>query len=182
MIDGVDRLHGEGGFEIIELLLELLNPETSCRFTDRYLGLPVDLSHAILLLCANSIDFVPDALEEHLDVIEVPGYSEEEKLGSRAASRCRDSSRTVLARDHRVCGPASARWCATTHSRPRSRPAAARDLCRMVRARGKPRGAVGQSRERYLDTACMRMLDKKTRSASPVVRGPQRVAIPVVRP
>ncbi|TMQ71734.1 MAG: AAA family ATPase [Candidatus Eisenbacteria bacterium] len=54
MIDGVDRLH--------------------------YLGLPVDLSHAILLLCANSIDFVPDPLEEHLDVIEVPGYSEEEKL------------------------------------------------------------------------------------------------------
>jgi ATP-dependent Lon protease len=80
MIDGVDRLHGEGGFEILELLLELLNPESSCRFTDRYLGLPVDLSHAILLLCANSIDFVPDPLEDHLDVIEVPGYSEEEKL------------------------------------------------------------------------------------------------------
>jgi ATP-dependent Lon protease len=80
MIDGVDRLHGEGGFEVIDLLLDLLHPETSSRFTDRYLGLPLDLSHAILLLCANNLDFVPDPLEEHIDVIEVPGYSEDEKL------------------------------------------------------------------------------------------------------
>jgi ATP-dependent Lon protease len=80
MIDGVDRLHGEGGHEVIDLLLELLHPETSSRFTDRYLGLPLDLSHAVLLLCANNLDFVPDTLEEHIDVIEVPGYSEDEKL------------------------------------------------------------------------------------------------------
>jgi ATP-dependent Lon protease len=80
MIDGVDRLSGETGLGVIETLLELLHPETSCRFTDRYLGLSFDLSHAILLLCANNHDFVPDPLEEHLDVIEVPGYSEDEKI------------------------------------------------------------------------------------------------------
>ena len=80
MIDGIDRLHGEGGFESIEMLLDLLHPETSSRFADRYLGIPLDLSHAILLLCANNLDYVPDTLEEHLDVIEVPGYSEDEKL------------------------------------------------------------------------------------------------------
>jgi ATP-dependent Lon protease len=80
MIDGIDRLAGEAGLAVIELLLELLNPETSSRFTDRYLGLSVDLSHTVLLLCANNLDFVPDALEEHLEVIEVPGYSEDEKL------------------------------------------------------------------------------------------------------
>jgi ATP-dependent Lon protease len=80
MIDGVDRLAGEGGLGVVELLLELLNPESSSRFVDRYLGLSVDLSHAVLILCANNLDFVPDALEEHLEVIEVPGYSEDEKL------------------------------------------------------------------------------------------------------
>ena len=80
MIDGVDRLSNEGGYGMVEMLLELLHPETSSRFTDRYLGLSVDLSHAILLLCANNPDFVPDALEEHLEIIEVPGYSEDEKL------------------------------------------------------------------------------------------------------
>ena len=80
MIDGIDRLSGEGGYGVVEMLLELLHPETSSRFTDRYLGLSVDLSHAILLLCANNPDFVPDPLEEHLEVIEVSGYSEDEKL------------------------------------------------------------------------------------------------------
>ena len=80
MIDGVDRLSGEAGLGVIETLLELLHPETSARFVDRYLGLPLDLSHAVLMLCANNPDFVPDPLEEHLDIIEVPGYSEEEKI------------------------------------------------------------------------------------------------------
>ena len=63
MIDGVDRLIGETGLGVIETLLELLHPETSSRFVDRYLGLPLDLSHAVLILCANNIDFVPDPLE-----------------------------------------------------------------------------------------------------------------------
>jgi ATP-dependent Lon protease len=80
MIDGIDRLSGEGGYGVVEMLLELLHPETSSRFTDRYLGLSVNLSHAIILLCANNPDFVPDPLEEHLEIIEVPGYSEDEKL------------------------------------------------------------------------------------------------------
>ncbi|MEK7329298.1 MAG: S16 family serine protease [Candidatus Eisenbacteria bacterium] len=80
MIDGVDRLAGEGGLQMVELLLELLDPESSARFTDRYLGLPFDLSHAVLLLCANNLELVPDALQERIEVIEVPGYSEDEKL------------------------------------------------------------------------------------------------------
>ena len=80
MIDGVDRLAGESGLQVMELLLELLDPESCARFTDRYLGLPFDLSHAVILLCANNIEMVPDALGERIEVIEVPGYSEEEKL------------------------------------------------------------------------------------------------------
>jgi ATP-dependent Lon protease len=80
MIDGVDRLVGEGGLQVMELLLELLDPDSSSRFTDRFLGLPVDLSHAVLMLCANNLDLVPDALQERIEVIEVPGYSEDEKL------------------------------------------------------------------------------------------------------
>ena len=80
MIDGVDRLSGEGGLQVVELLLDLLDPESSSRFTDRFLGLPVDLSHAVLILCANNLDLVPDALQERMEVIEVAGYSEDEKL------------------------------------------------------------------------------------------------------
>ena len=80
MIDGVDRLLGESGLSVMEFLLELLDRETSARFVDRYLGIPFDLSHAVLLLCANNLEMVADALQERLEVIEVPGYSEEEKL------------------------------------------------------------------------------------------------------
>ena len=80
MIDGVDRLLGEGGLGVSEALLELLDPETSAQFVDHYLGLPCDLSHAVLILCANMIDMIPDPLLERIEVIEVPGYSEDEKL------------------------------------------------------------------------------------------------------
>jgi len=80
MIDGVDRLVGEAGLGVVEVLLELLDPEGVARFTDHYLGLPIDLSHAVLLLCANNLDLVPDVLQERIEVIEVAGYSEDEKI------------------------------------------------------------------------------------------------------
>ncbi len=80
MIDGVDRLVGEGGLGVVEVLLDLLDPENSAQFTDHYLGIPLDLSGAVFLLCAYNLDLVPDVLAERLEVIEIPGYSEDEKL------------------------------------------------------------------------------------------------------
>jgi ATP-dependent Lon protease len=80
MIDGVDRLMGEGGLGVVEVLLDLLDPENSTQFTDQYVGIPVDLSRVVLLLCAYNLDLVPDTLQDRLEVIEVPGYSEDEKL------------------------------------------------------------------------------------------------------
>jgi ATP-dependent Lon protease len=80
MIDGIDRLAGEGGLGVAEVLLELLDPESSAHFTDHYLGLSLDLSHTILLLCANHLEMVPDSLQERIETIEVPGYSEDEKI------------------------------------------------------------------------------------------------------
>jgi ATP-dependent Lon protease len=80
IIDGVDRLVGEGGLGVVEVLLDLLDPASSAHFVDQYVGLPVDLSHAVLVLCANHLDLVPDALQERLEMLEVPGYSEDEKL------------------------------------------------------------------------------------------------------
>jgi len=80
LIDGVDRLVGEGGHGVAEVLLELLDPDSAAQFTDHYLGLPIDLSHAVVLMCANQLDLVPETLQERIEVIEVPGYSEDEKL------------------------------------------------------------------------------------------------------
>ncbi len=80
MIDGIDRLAGEDGLGVMEALLELLDPESCSHFTDHYLGIPIDLSHAIFLLCANHLELVPDPLQERIEVIEVHGYSEDEKI------------------------------------------------------------------------------------------------------
>jgi ATP-dependent Lon protease len=80
MIDGVDRLMGEGGLGVVEVLLDLLDPENSAQFTDHYLGIPFDLSGAVFLLCAYNLDLVHDLLAERLEVIEIPGYSEDEKI------------------------------------------------------------------------------------------------------
>ncbi len=80
MIDGVDRLMGEGGLAVLDALVELLDPGSNARFLDHYIGLPVDLSHVVLLMCANNPELLPDPLEECLEVIEVPGYGEDEKL------------------------------------------------------------------------------------------------------
>jgi ATP-dependent Lon protease len=80
MIDGVDRLVGEGGLGVVEVLLDLLDPENSTQFTDHYIGIPLDLSRVVFLVCAYNLDLVPDALAERFEVIEVPGYSEDEKL------------------------------------------------------------------------------------------------------
>ena len=80
MIDGIDRLAGPGGLGVVEALLELLDRESSRQFTDHYLGLSIDLSHAILVLCANHLELVPDLLGDRIEVIEVPGYSEDEKI------------------------------------------------------------------------------------------------------
>jgi ATP-dependent Lon protease len=80
MIDGVDRLMGEGGLGVVEVLLDLLDPENSAQFTDHYLGIPFDLSGAVFLLCAYNLELVPDLLAERLEVIEIPGYSEDEKI------------------------------------------------------------------------------------------------------
>jgi ATP-dependent Lon protease len=80
MIDGIDRLSGEGGPGVMEVLLDLLDPESCAHFTDHYLGIPLDLSHAVFLLCANHLELVPDPLQERIEVIEAHGYSEDEKI------------------------------------------------------------------------------------------------------
>src|SRR5207237_51365 len=62
------------------LMPELLDPEANTHFVDHYLGLSVDLSHVVLLMCANVLELVPDTLQERLELLEVPGYGENEKL------------------------------------------------------------------------------------------------------
>jgi ATP-dependent Lon protease len=158
MIDEIDKMGSDFRGDPASAMLEVLDPEQNQNFRDHYLDLPFDLSRAMFITTANTLDTIPGPLRDRMEIIEIAGYTSDEKL--QIAKRYlvpRQADRNGLKRGQLRITDAALRAVIADYTREagvreleRQIGAIARKVAREVAAGGTPKGSIGEERAREL--------------------------------
>jgi ATP-dependent Lon protease len=158
MIDEIDKMGSDFRGDPASAMLEVLDPEQNQHFRDHYLDLPFDLSKAMFITTANTLDTIPGPLRDRMEIIQIAGYTNDEKL--QIAKRYlvpRQADRNGLKRGQLRITDAALRAVIADYTREagvreleRQIGAIARKVARKVAEGGNPKGSIGEERAREL--------------------------------